>query len=193
MAVWAYRCRPCRGPDSEWYVSQSAVEQMPRDCRIVRVHVDGEWLGAIVDRTHRVQVEGLIVRDVMASDAADCPECAKLLARTEPAATPARPAAPAQPVPGTQARSAPLTVQAAAIAVRSARVVVVAASMPLVTSAGEAHMAIEDLRPHFGGAAIVLMAQDEAGAPVYHGDPVIVQMLEGIPLERMPWKEYTFG
>ena len=36
-------------------------------------------------------------------------------------------------------------VQAAAIAVRDARVVVVAASMALVTSAGEAHMAIDCL------------------------------------------------
>jgi len=174
-------------------VAQSEVEQMPRDARIVRVHVDGEWVCALVDRSRREAVEGVIVRDVMAGDARACPECARLLATTEaPAAAPV-PAAPAPAAAAPKPKGPPMTVQAAAIAIRDARLVVVAASMGLVTSPGEAHMAVSDLQPHFGDVPIVLMAQDDSGAPVYHGNPVLVQMLEGIPLEKMPWKEYTFA
>jgi hypothetical protein len=54
-------------------------------------------------------------------------------------------------------------------------------------------MAIDDLQPHFEGVPVVLMAQKEDGSPSYYGDSQLVDMLAGIPIEKMPWKEYPVG
>jgi hypothetical protein len=77
MAAWAYACHPCGDEPVTWYVSQAAVEEMPGDVRIVRVRVGSDWLCAIVDRGRPISVEGLLLRDVIASSAEDCPECAE--------------------------------------------------------------------------------------------------------------------
>ena len=65
--------------------------------------------------------------------------------------------------------------------------------MTLVTSPGEADMAMDDLQPYFGGVPVVLMAQKEDRSPSYYGDSQLVDMLAGIPIEEMPWKEYPVG
>jgi hypothetical protein len=35
------------------------------------------------------------------------------------------------------------------------------------------------------------MAQKEDGTPVYYGDEELVRSLAFIPVEEMPWKEYS--
>ena len=54
-------------------------------------------------------------------------------------------------------------------------------------------MAIEDLQSYFHSGPVVLMAQNEDGAPSYYGDSQLVELLGGIPIEKMPWKEYPIG
>lgn len=202
MAVWAYPCRRCSDDETVWYVSEAAVAVLPRDVQIVRVHVGSQWLGAILDRTRPVPVEGLLVRDVVASDEADCPECARFLAAQAAAVADREDRPPAREPPARAAALSPdsvsppatrthaMKVQAAAISLQGNQFVVVVVTPELVKNPGEADMAIEDLQPHFGGARLVLMAQDEEGTPTYYGDSDLVELLKGIPVDKMPWKEY---
>ena len=80
MSAWAYRCHPCVEGEADWFVSQLDVEQLGPNVRIVRVRVGRGWKCALLDRTQAVVVENQLLRDVIASDEADCPECAEMLA-----------------------------------------------------------------------------------------------------------------
>ena len=84
-----------------------------------------------------------------------------------------------------------MKIQGAAISLKGVKFAVVLVDVELVKSPGEADMAIERMQPAFGGAPVVLMAQNEAGSPTYYGDRGIVESLAGVPVEKMPWKEYT--
>lgn len=84
-----------------------------------------------------------------------------------------------------------MDIQAAAISLEGSNFVVVLVDMRLVTTHGEADMSIESLSGSFGGVPIVLMAQKEDGSPVYYGDEGLVRALQDVPIEKMPWKEYS--
>ena len=84
-----------------------------------------------------------------------------------------------------------MKVHGAAISMQGVNFAVVVVQMDLVRNPGEADMAIERLGTVFGGAPVVLMAQKEDGTPTYYGDQSIVELLRGVPLEKMPWKEYS--
>jgi len=86
-----------------------------------------------------------------------------------------------------------MRIQAAAISLQGVNFVVALVPMSLVQNHGEADMAIDGLRPHFGGVPLVLMAQDDEGSPTYYGDGDLVQMLADVPVDKMPWKEYAVG
>ncbi len=43
----------------------------------------------------------------------------------------------------------------------------------------------------FGGIPTVLMAQDFNGTPTYYGRSDISRFMASVPLESVPWKEYT--
>lgn len=86
-----------------------------------------------------------------------------------------------------------MKVQAAAISLQGVNFAVVVVSEDLVNSPGEADMAIERFQPAFGGVPILLMAQNEQGSPIYYGDQDLVRSLADIPIDRMPWKEYSVG
>jgi len=86
-----------------------------------------------------------------------------------------------------------MKVQAAAISLQGVQFAVVLVPMDLVQKPGEADMAIETMQPSFGGAPVVLMAQNEAGSPTYYGDRDIVKSLRDVPVEEMPWKEMSVG
>ncbi|MCO6456064.1 MAG: hypothetical protein J5I93_12260 [Pirellulaceae bacterium] len=77
MAVWAYACRPCRGerPEVIWYVAASDCEKLAADTTVVRVQVRDGWRCAIIDRARRVEVEGLLVRQVIDTDCRSCDDC----------------------------------------------------------------------------------------------------------------------
>lgn len=84
-----------------------------------------------------------------------------------------------------------MQVQAAAMAIADAKFVVVFSGLELVRNPTEADMTIETLMPSFGGVPVVLMGQKEDETPVYYGDPEIIALLKGMPVEKMPWKEYS--
>ena len=45
----------------------------------------------------------------------------------------------------------------------------------------------------FGGIPTVLMAQDAFGAASYYGRSDIAGFMASVPLEAVPWKEYTIS
>lgn len=51
--------------------------------------------------------------------------------------------------------------------------------------------AIQSFQRFFPGIPIMLMAQDHRGIPSYRGRPDIAKFLSRIPLETIPWREYT--
>lgn len=63
----------------------------------------------------------------------------------------------------------------------------------VVDSRSEAGVAISTFRPVFPGMPIVLMAQDHRGVPTYFGRRDIVDFMARIPLNAVPWKEYSLG
>ncbi len=179
MAVWAYECKSCPA-GSIWWVARTRVDELQLKSNVLRVKVGKDWRCAVVDSAHAVEVEAQLLREAVASDVEDCPDCAP------------QPAAEANFEPAPQA-SAAASVQAAAISMAGRRMMVVLAHLDLVQSPGEAEMLIADLRPRFGGVDMVLMGQDEEGTPHYHGDAELLLLLAGVPVDRMPWKTYALG
>ena len=84
-----------------------------------------------------------------------------------------------------------MKIQGAAISLQGVNFAVVVVDMDLVKNHGEADMAIESISPSFGGVPVVLMAQKEDSTPVYYGDEELVRSLADIPIEKMPWQEYS--
>ena len=177
MAVRAFECRAPGPGATSWFVALTTIEAMPPGTRIVRVRVGKDWLCATLDRSQVVEVEAMLARDAVPSDERDCPDCAPT--RVSAAA----PAVAEAPAPSAQ-------VQAAAISLQGRRLVVVLVGRDLVDSPGEAAMAAADLSQRFGGVEVVLLGQDEDGTPHYHGAPELLDLLHGLPLDRMPWKAY---
>lgn len=174
MAIWAYACRPCAGK-GVWLVSRAAVDALPTGVQTLRVKVGSEWRCATVERERPVEVEAMLLREAVASDRQDCPECA-----------------PPPPAPDA-GRGASTEVQAAAVSIQGRRMLVVLVPLELVHSAGEADMLVADLRPRFGNVDMLLMGQDDDGAPHCHGDAALVRLLADVPIHEMPWKSYPVG
>lgn len=61
----------------------------------------------------------------------------------------------------------------------------------VVRSRHEADRAIIEFQPAFGGLPVVLMAQDSRGTPTYYGRPDIARFLSQVPLNAIPWREYS--
>ncbi|MBX9605386.1 MAG: hypothetical protein K2Y51_04135 [Gammaproteobacteria bacterium] len=184
MAEWAYPCRPCdRSPAPTWFVAAARLADLPAHVTVLRVQEGEDWVCAVVDRSAPVAVDGQLLREAYASDAEDCPACRE---RAEPPAPPARTEAASAAGSGRE-------VQAAALSVQGERMVVVLVGMDLLDAAGEAALAIETLEARFGGVPVVLMAQLEDGSPRYFGPAPLLVLLEGLPLEKMPWKTYALG
>jgi hypothetical protein len=45
----------------------------------------------------------------------------------------------------------------------------------------------------FPGVPIVLMVEDSRGTPTYWGRTDIVKFLANVPMEAIPWREYTLN
>jgi len=178
MAVWAYECKSCPA-GSVWWVARARVEELQLASNVLRVKVGAAWCCAVVDRTQAFQVESQLLREAVASDLDDCPDCAP------------QPTAAESSVEVAPQASAAVSLQAAAISLAGRRMMVVLAHLDLVQSPGEAEMLIADLRPRFGGVDMVLMGQDDDGAPHYYGDAELLALLAGVPVDRMPWKTYA--
>ena len=86
-----------------------------------------------------------------------------------------------------------MKVQAAAVSIQGVDFVVVLVGMDLVKDPAEANLVIDSLAPRFGGVPVLLMAQNDEGSPTYYGDQDLVRALAGVPIDKMPWKEYPVG
>jgi hypothetical protein len=60
-----------------------------------------------------------------------------------------------------------------------------------VIDSAEANQTIAAFQPVFPGLPVVLMAQDHQGTPTYYGRQDIARFLASVPLEAIPWKQYT--
>ena len=179
MSVRAFACSAPDTGQPLGYVALSRVAEWPAEITIVRLRIGADWRCARLDRTRAVEVEGLLLRDAVPSDAQDCPDCAE----PPPAAVPERAAAPAP-------RASPSPVQAAAVSLQGTRMIVVLVRREVIDSPGEAALLQGALQGRFGGHPLVLMGQDEDGSAHYWGDAALIEMLRGLPVERMPWKTY---
>lgn len=179
MTVRAFACCAPGTGEELGYVALSRVEDWPPQTRIVRLRFGADWRCALLDRSRVVEVEGTLLRDSVASDDRDCPECAP------------QPSAPVhEAAPDAQDRTQSTHVQAAAISLRGVQMIVVLVRRELIDSPGEAALLQGALRQSFGGVAVVLMGQDDDGTAHFYGDPALVSLLDGLPIERMPWKAY---
>ena len=164
MATWAYECRPSDQSGQFWLVGCHAVDDMPAGTKIVRVKAGSKWHCATVDRSRRIEVEAMLLREVIASDEADCLGCAE---------QPNAPAAPADEELHPSVESI-RQIQAAEMIVGDHRCSVVLVALNLINSPGEAHMATADISTLFPGAEVVLMGQEEDGTPHFHGPDQLV-------------------
>jgi hypothetical protein len=181
MAAWAYECRPCAG-SGVWWVARELVDALPAEMCLLRVKVSADWRCAVADRRHAMAVEAQLLREAVASDVSDCPECAQVVPQAQAATD-----APSEARPATAAGG---EMQAAAISLAGQRMLVVLVPLQLVRSPGEAEMLITELRPRFGGVDIVLIGQEDDGTPHYHGLAELLDLLAGVPVDRMPWRTY---
>jgi hypothetical protein len=180
-------------------VSRTAINELPPGTRGVLVRVGDDWLPAVVDRSRQVAVEAMLLHDVIAdeefteiaSDVSPEPESEPASAEVEPtrpiSGRADRPDAPPAG-PGRPAASQPVT--AAAISLAGTKFVVVLVALTTASGPGEADLVIADMQRRFG-VPVVLMGQEEDGTPIYYGNEELKERLATIPVDRMPWKEYT--
>jgi hypothetical protein len=68
---------------------------------------------------------------------------------------------------------------------------IVAVKMHVIQNGIEADETLKGFKGVFPGAEVVLMGQDARGVPTYYGRNDIARFLSRIPLNAIPWKEYT--
>ena len=200
MSAWAYECRARDGSAARWFVSRTAINELPQGTRGVLVRVGDAWLPAVVDRSRQVAVEAMLLHDVIADeefgglDSDVSPESQPVTATTNlesETAVSDRDDRPDDEPGGSGRTTARQRVTAAAVSMAGRKFVVVLVDMTTASGPGEADLVIADLEPRFG-VPIVLMGQEEDGTPVYYGNEDLKQLLAAVPVDRMPWKEYTF-
>lgn len=63
----------------------------------------------------------------------------------------------------------------------------------VVDNSATANQAIQSYQPIFPGIPVVLMAQDSYGTPTYFGRTDIAKFMANVPIQAVPWKEYTLS
>jgi hypothetical protein len=183
MSAWAYECRARHDAAARWFVSRTAIDQLPPGIRHVLVHVGDDWVPAVVDRSQQVAVEAMLLRDVVADDEAPVPAADAGARIPAVRAIDAPSPAPRPPAAGRQ-------VTAAAISMAGMKFVVVLVDLATASAPGDADLVIADLEPRFG-VPVVLMGQEEDGTPVYYGADDLKDRVSVVPVDRMPWQQYT--
>ena len=85
-----------------------------------------------------------------------------------------------------------MKIQAAVVKEQGVTFAVVVVKRHIVDSQQQALTARTSFIRYFPGLPIILMAQDSRGTPTYSGRRDIVQFLVNVPMEALPWKEFTF-
>ena len=63
----------------------------------------------------------------------------------------------------------------------------------ILDNQSEANQIIRRFTPAFGGIPIILMGQDSQGVPTYYGRQDISRFMANVPLEAVPWSEFTLS
>lgn len=83
--------------------------------------------------------------------------------------------------------------QGAVIKEKGVRFALVVVKRHVVQNRHEADKAIGAFGPVFPGIPVILMAQDSKGTPTYYGRKDISRFMVNVPLDAVPWKEYTLN
>ncbi|MGD0707139.1 MAG: hypothetical protein ABSA51_01655 [Anaerolineaceae bacterium] len=83
--------------------------------------------------------------------------------------------------------------QGAVIKEQGVTFAIVIVKKSVIDNRTEAIEAIKGFQQCFPGLPIVLMAQDQSGVPTYYGRPDISKFLASVPLQAIPWKQYTIS
>jgi hypothetical protein len=83
-------------------------------------------------------------------------------------------------------------VTAAAISMAEMKFVVVLVDLTTASGPGEADLVVADMQSRFG-VPVVLMGQEEDGTPVYYGSEDLKGRVAAVPVDRLPWKDYTLN
>ena len=86
-----------------------------------------------------------------------------------------------------------MKVQGAVVKEQGVTFAVVVVKRHAIGNQASARQAAASIAPLFPGLPLVLMSQDSRGVPTYLGRQDIVNFLASVPMEAIPWKEYTFG
>jgi hypothetical protein len=70
---------------------------------------------------------------------------------------------------------------------------VVVVQRHVIQNRSEAADAIAGFGSAFPGMPIVLMAQDGSGRPTYFGRSDISRFLASVPMQAIPWREYSIN
>lgn len=81
--------------------------------------------------------------------------------------------------------------QGAVIKEQGVTFAVVIVKKSVIDIPSEAKKAIQSFQPLFPGIPVLLMAQDTRGIPTYYGRKDISRFMASVPLQAVPWKEYT--
>ncbi len=84
-----------------------------------------------------------------------------------------------------------MKIQGAIVKEQGVTFAIVVVKMHVIQNRLEANETLRSLKTVFPNAEVVLMAQDVTGLPKYHGRKDIVKFLARVPLNAIPWKEYT--
>ena len=149
-----------------------------------------DWVPAIVDRSRQVAVEAMLLHEVIADEAEPAEAPAANLEPQPPVSDrlerpDSRPARPGLP-------TAPLKVTAAAISMAGMKFVIVLVDLTTASAPGEADLVVGDMQSRFG-VPVLLMGQEEDGSPVYYGSEALKDRVAAVPVDRLPWKEYTLS
>lgn len=86
-----------------------------------------------------------------------------------------------------------MRLQGAVIKEQGVTFAVVIVKPHVIDNTNEANQMIAAMRPVFPGLPVILMAQDYQGVPTYYGRKDLSQFMANVPLECVPWAEYSFG
>lgn len=86
-----------------------------------------------------------------------------------------------------------MTFQGALIKEQGVTFAIVVVTSHVIQQPSEAASTQRAFSSVFPGVPIVLMAQDARGTPTYYGRRDIVRFLSDVPMESIPWKEYSYN
>ena len=86
-----------------------------------------------------------------------------------------------------------MTIDGAVIREQGVTFAVVIVKQHILNNSFEADRTIRAFQPAFPGLPVVLMAQDYRGVPTYYGRRDLSQFMAKVPIDRVPWAQYTIG